>query len=67
LSTSKCPTAEQVDVVRDDGTVVTRLDLADARLLAACGHGRLLPTEYGGLVLLIEDEGDVDDEFVCNA
>jgi hypothetical protein len=40
--------------MRSDDTVVDRLDLEDAHLLAACGHGRLLFTEDGGLVLLID-------------
>jgi hypothetical protein len=48
--------------MRSDGTVVDRLDLEDGRLLASCGHGRLLPTEDGGLVLLL-DEPSEDEEM----
>jgi hypothetical protein len=53
---------QQVDAMRSDGTVVDRLDLEDARLLAACGYGRLLPTEDGGLVLLLDDPPETKGE-----
>jgi hypothetical protein len=61
---------QHVEVWRD-GAVIDHLHPEDARLLARCGHGLLVPVEDGGLVLVLpacdDEEGECDDEDVCDA